>query len=181
MATKTFVASEVLTASDTNTYLANSGLVYVKSQTVGSAVSTVAVSNAFNATFDNYLITYTSGTQTVDTNIKMQLGSATTNYYGVMIYSSFLGGSINNASQNNAAQWDFAGGGNSSLSTIHCEVLAPFLSIPTHLSSFIRYSTVYGRNVGYQGDSTSFTAFTVFPSAGTLTGGTITVYGYRKG
>jgi hypothetical protein len=39
MAIKTFTTGEVLTASDTNTYLANSGLVYVKSQTIGSGVT----------------------------------------------------------------------------------------------------------------------------------------------
>lgn len=53
MAIKTFTTGEVLTASDTNTYLANSGLVFVKSQTIGSAVTSVTVSDAFSATYDN--------------------------------------------------------------------------------------------------------------------------------
>ena len=57
MAIKTFTTGEVLTAADTNTYLANSGLVYVKSQTIGSAVSSVNVTSAFSSTYDNYVIT----------------------------------------------------------------------------------------------------------------------------
>ena len=36
MAIKTFTTGEVLTAADTNTYLANSGLVYVASGTVAA-------------------------------------------------------------------------------------------------------------------------------------------------
>jgi hypothetical protein len=33
---------------------------------------------------------------------------------------------------------------------------------------------------GYLNDATSYTAFTITASSGTMTGGTITVYGYRK-
>ena len=58
MAIKTFTANSVLTAADTNTYLANSGLVYVTSQTVGTAVASVTVSSAFNSSFDSYKIVY---------------------------------------------------------------------------------------------------------------------------
>ena len=54
MAVKTFT-TEVLTSADTNTYLANSGLVYVKSHTITSGAS-VVVTDAFSSTYDNYLI-----------------------------------------------------------------------------------------------------------------------------
>jgi hypothetical protein len=56
MAIKTFTTGEVLTASDTNTYLANAGLVYVKSQTIGTGVSSVIVSDCFTTDYDNYKI-----------------------------------------------------------------------------------------------------------------------------
>ena len=57
MAIKTFTTGEVLTAADTNTYLANSGLVLVKSQTIGTGVASVTISDAFSTTYDNYRIT----------------------------------------------------------------------------------------------------------------------------
>ena len=52
MAIKTFTTGEVLTASDTNTYLANSGLVYITEV----ALSTTALDGIFTSTYDNYRI-----------------------------------------------------------------------------------------------------------------------------
>ena len=54
MAIKTFTTGEVLTASDTNTYLANSGLVYITEQTISSATTTV--SSCFSSTYTNYKV-----------------------------------------------------------------------------------------------------------------------------
>ena len=56
MAVKTFTTGEVLTASDTNTYLNNGGLVYISGTTVGTGVSSVTVSSAFSSTYDNYRV-----------------------------------------------------------------------------------------------------------------------------
>ena len=61
MAVKTFTSS-TLTASDTNTYLANAGLVYVTSVTGGTGVTTITVSNCFSSTYDAYRIVLTGGT-----------------------------------------------------------------------------------------------------------------------
>jgi hypothetical protein len=55
MAIKTFTTGEVLTASDTNTYLANSGLVYVTTLTISSATSGFTDA-AFTSDFTNYRI-----------------------------------------------------------------------------------------------------------------------------
>ena len=52
MAIKTFTTGEVLTAADTNTYLANSGLVYI----TDVAFSTTAIDGIFTSTYDNYKI-----------------------------------------------------------------------------------------------------------------------------
>ena len=75
MAIKTFTTGEVLTAADTNTYLANSGLVFVASTTF-SASSGVEMSNCFTSTYDNYevQITYYGS---VGTNTQFQLMTGT--------------------------------------------------------------------------------------------------------
>ena len=75
MAIKTFTTGEVLTASDTNTYLANSGLVYITSTAVSG--STVSVSNCFNSTYDWYkVVLFVTGTVTgSDINIRMRTTS----------------------------------------------------------------------------------------------------------
>jgi hypothetical protein len=54
MAIKTFTTGEVLTASDTNTYLANSGLVYINEVALTGAA--VNITSCFSATFDAYQI-----------------------------------------------------------------------------------------------------------------------------
>ena len=38
-----------------------------------------------------------------------------------------------------------------------------------------------GWTTGLQDSTTSFTSFTITPQAGTLTGGTIRIYGYNNG
>ena len=82
MAVKTFT-SERLTSSDVNTYLTNSGLVYIKQQTVGSNVGAVTVTDAFSASFDNYYITYTGGTLNGLNLVEIYMGNAAgTAYYG---------------------------------------------------------------------------------------------------
>jgi hypothetical protein len=172
----TFVTGTVLTAAQMNTI----GMHLVKTQTVGSGVSSVTVTGAFSGDYDNYLIQWSGGTQSVDTNLALQLGSATTNYYSSLIYGNFLGGAPANAAHNNSANWVYAGGGNSTVGKISCMVFDPFLARPSHLQAFVRYATVYGTMVGYQGDSTSFTSFTFIPNSGTMTGGIIRVYGYRN-
>jgi len=55
MAVKTFTSGEVLTAADTNTYLANSGLVYITGGTKSGANS-YAFDNVFTSEYQNYRI-----------------------------------------------------------------------------------------------------------------------------
>jgi hypothetical protein len=55
MAIKTFTTGELLTASDTNTYLANSGLVYV-AQGTPTANATINIDSIFTSTYRNYYV-----------------------------------------------------------------------------------------------------------------------------
>jgi hypothetical protein len=180
MAIKTFTTGEVLTASDTNTYLANSGLVYIKQQTVGSGVGSVTVSDAFSATYDAYKIIWSGGTMSADTNLRMTIGNATTSYYGSLIYASFSGGGAQEAGNNNLAHWNFSGGGGTDGADASVELSNPFLTRTTQMQARIRYSTVYGNFVGHLANNNSYTSFAVTPNSGTMSSGTIIVYGYRK-
>ena len=58
MAIKTFTTGEILTASDTNTYLANSGLVFIKETTVSGTPSAIDVDNVFSSTYLNYRVIF---------------------------------------------------------------------------------------------------------------------------
>lgn len=152
------------------------GLVLVKSQTVGTGVSSVTVTNAFSADYDNYKIIWTGGSQSVDTNIAMYLGAQQASYYLTLHYSQPSGGGVANATVNNGQVWIWAGGGGSA----SVEVLCPFLNMATQIQARVRYATIFGNTIGHLANSSSFTSFTFFPGSGTMTGGTIRVYGYRN-
>ena len=91
MAVKTFT-SAVLTSSDTNTYLANSGLVYVKQVTTTTAVATIDVTSCFSSTYDNYFISFNHYTASGDMSLYCYLLSSSTptssGWYGTEFYTT---------------------------------------------------------------------------------------------
>ena len=179
MAIKTFTTGEVLTASDTNTYLANSGLVFVKQQTVGNAVSTVNVTSAFSATYNAYKIVVTGGTPSANGNMRLVLGSSVTGYYAARNGITWSTGLRSDGVDNNAAIWAAVGTAQTNGLAAEITIINPGLA---------KYSTIAGAynndtaSVVYSGThqvATAFTDFTISPSTGTWTGGTVIVYGYR--
>lgn len=85
MAIKTFTAGSILTASDTNTYLANSGLVYVASGTLNLTTSYSNVVGVFSSTYKNYRvllnITARSTTNRFDMRYLVGTTPSTASYY----------------------------------------------------------------------------------------------------
>ncbi len=181
MAIKTFATGEVLTASDTNTFLANSGLVYVTSTTVGTGVSSVTVSNCFTSTYDNYRITVSGITGGASNVFIMQMTASgtpsTTSYAGNTFYIATGGaGGLTNA----ALSTYFEVGGSGGKVSFGWDVYQPAVAAYTYLSfgnadeNYFRFGhAVHKVNTAYDG-------FKFAQASSTFTGGTITVYGYRK-
>ena len=180
MAVKTFAVGELVTASDANTYLANAGLDYVKSQTIGTGVSSVTVSNAFSSTWDNYLIQITGGVGSTGVEISLRLGSSTTNYKWAIVYSTYTTSTALAIAQAAGTSFQYVGRSTTSTLTMSCELRGPNLAKPTYLTSNYVAEDATGTSNGIHTDNTQHTAFTILPQLGTLTGGTITVYGFRK-
>ena len=185
MAVKTFTSGEVLTASDTNTYLNNGGLVYIKSQTIGTAVSTVAVTNAFSATYDAYKIVITGGSASTTENMRLQLGASTTGYYDIVLYGSTAATTTPAAAgTSNGALFARIGSSSANGQQVNIDVQNPYLAKYTSIGGLYTFEgtpSFIGYCSGIHRVATSYTDFTVSPGTGTLTGGTITVYGYRLG
>jgi hypothetical protein len=154
--------------------------------TVGTAVSSVTVSGCFSSTYDAYEIVYTGGTTNATNNLAIQMGSTTTGYYGNIIYSiPSAGTTILGLGVNNAASWTYVGDGTSGGGTrLACSLYAPNLAARTTISAkYMGTGTAagaYGTFNGNLDNSTQYTAFTITTNTGTLTGGTIRVYGYRN-
>jgi hypothetical protein len=171
-----FSVGEVLRAQDMNAV----GLWLVKTQTVGTGVSSVTVTGAFSADYDNYKVVYSGGVGSAVHNMRLQLGSASTSYFGFAPYGTFGGMTVFGINDNNAARFSYVGGGDTSGSSLSVELRQPFAATATYISADLNTGTSFGYYAGRYFPTTSFTAFTFSPDSGTLTGGTVSVYGYRK-
>ena len=159
---------------------ASSGLTLVSTTTIGSGVSSVTVSNAFSATYDNYLVLIGGGVASAAGLVGLKLGSATANYLGASVQTS-MAGTVTGSADNSAAAFlkafSFGTLGSGGTLTIN----APFLAVQTFISATsFGGSDVSNLYIGKLADSNSHTSFTLTPASGTLTGGTIKVYGYAN-
>ena len=184
MAIKTFTTGEVLTASDTNTYLANSGLVYVKEQTVGNAVTSVNITSAFSATFDDYKIIYVGGTTSTQNDLAIFLGTTApaNGYYQNVLYASYSTATVLAQVVTNHTRWTY-GGSQENPNSVICEIYKPFITQKTMISGTFtgaNSARVGGQMQGFYDATTSYTSLTIVCGAGNITGGVVYVYGYRK-
>jgi hypothetical protein len=186
MAVKTFTTGEVLTASDTNTYLNNGGLVFVKQVTVGTAVASVDVTSCFSADYDNYVVSYSGITTSSAAAFYGYLLSGTTptssGVYGNTFYIvTGAAGALSNSARSNSTYFECGshrnGDGNNGTVCIN----GPFLTQYTRIS-FISTASDYWRlgSDNHQA-ATSYNGFRLQAGGGTMTGGKIAVYGYRLG
>jgi len=174
-----FASGDVLNASDMN----GVGLWLVKSQTIGSGVTSVVVTGAFSADYDNYRIVISGGVTSANGSVGLQLNNSTgTTYrhfgylgnYGTATLTAYAPALTN--------RWTDIGIGGTAGFVANVDISGPFLSQATFGTTWTTSTnTVY--NFALIDTSTaSSTGFTISPvGAGvTLTGGTIRVYGYRK-
>ena len=183
MAIKTFSDGNSLPASDINTYLANSGLVYVKQQSVVGTPTSITVTDAFSTTYDNYRITVTGIIPTAQDSFRIMIGSGRTNgHYGVMNYDNSAGGATSAIRAVNAASiYGILNQNSVNNSQFTFDILSPFLATRTTMVGAGFGRLFYCDFAGADDSLSSYTSFTVLTDgAGTISGGTITVHGYRK-
>lgn len=162
----------------------SSGLTLVKTQTIGSAVSSVTVTGAFSSTYDNYLISINGGVASGACSIDLQLGSTATGYYWFGIYGAASAATVTGDNGNNQTKFRYVGSGDTTLLSGQFYIQNPNLAKRTAIyCSSIRTGTgtVTPINVGSETSTTQHTDFTLLASSPeTLTGGTIKVYGYQN-
>lgn len=157
------------------------GLVLVKTQTIGNAVSSVSVTNAFSSTYDNYKILISDGVGSTELQLNMTLGASSTQYYVGGVYTNWSSGAVGSVNQDNGSSWLRVGYANSSPNQVvmNMEILGPNLAKATYATSLISRSPSNIGGVYYLHNvATAYTDFTLTTSTGTITGGTIRVYGY---
>jgi hypothetical protein len=174
-----FVSGDVLTAADMNAL----GLYLVKTQTIGNGVSAVDVTGAFSTDYDNYVISYSNVDASVNgAGFFFRFGTVaspvTTNYKFGGFFSGYTG-TVLNLLQSNPGYWEVGGTNTNNASSVF-GVQGPNLAAHSTFSTqFARTDAAFVIS-GIQEATTQHTAFHLYPSSGTITGGTIRVYGYRN-
>jgi hypothetical protein len=158
-----------------------SGLNLIKSQVIGSAVSSVAVADAFSTTYDAYKIIVAGGAGSgANTDIRMTLGATATGYYYGIPLAIYSGGGAASLAGTNTTSW-VGGSVNAASLNLNVELVDPFNTKITKMFAQVAKDTSGGSGGGFLDNTTSYTAFTLTAAAGqTFTGGTIYVYGYAK-
>jgi hypothetical protein len=161
-------------------------LVLIKSQTIGTSVSSVTVTGAFSAIYDAYKIIVSGGASTVlNANLsylELKLGAAATGHNSNLIFAPWGAGSVSNVNTSNGGAFLYSG--SVSTDSLHADLtlVNPFLTKPTYGTAYFSDGTNGGTVQLRQTGDTSFTDFTFSrpTGAGVMTGGNIAVYGYRK-
>lgn len=184
-----FSVGEVLTSSDMNkvglwrvvpTGATNGTVNADGTVTIGNAVASVTVSGCFGSTYRNYKILVNGSSASADNNLAMTLNGGTTAYYGALIYAGTTGTGPFAAGDNNTAQWNFMSYHTTTSGIITTiELLGPNLAEWTGIQATYITAGSGGTFVGVRQATTQHTGFTFTCGSGTMTGGTITVYGYN--
>ena len=159
----------------------NSALVLIKTQTIGTTVSSVEVTGAFSSTYDNYKIIVSGGAGSASAHFASTFGSTTTGYYAGITQVTYSTGNTSSFADSNGASFTGIGFGNTNGLIATIEVTSPNLAKNTFVSSqHARNDTTKNSQsyIGFLNNTTQYTAFTITPTSGTFTGGEIRVYGY---
>lgn len=163
------------------------GLQLIKTQTVGNAESTVNVTSCFSSEFDNYRITFSDITASSNGGVILLTllsgtnAPSTSNWNGNTFYiatASTVG--LSNANISNAEYTEAMSTSTSSSNHGVLDIQGPFLAKHTRVqfmsadNNYVRWhSSIHTLQTSYDGAR-------FVTSGGTITGGTIRVYGYRK-
>jgi hypothetical protein len=171
-----FALGDVLNASDMNAV----GLWLVKTQTIGNAVTTQQVTSCFSADYDDYLVTVSGGTASGNTTLNFRCGTQASGYRYSYLYTGYTSSPAAVGTVSDSAIL-YAGFANTTGLNAIISVSGPFLSGPTMIAGDGgSIGNFAGRVTGYEPGNSSFTGLTIVAGSGTMTGGTIRVYGYRK-
>jgi hypothetical protein len=190
MAIKTFTDNTTLPASDINTYLTNSGLVYITTATASATAAFLNITSCFSSTYDNYRITLTNCYSSSTANIGFQMLSGTTplttaNYSWGLTGLSTIGASTNTFSNSGtrASILDSYFASVNGAATYDC--LKPFLAAQTvfmgNSNALNAGANAYDMKSGVMivENTVSYDGLRIVAAAGNISC-VATIFGYRK-
>lgn len=155
--------------------------------TIGSGNTSVTVSNAFSADFDHYRIILAGGSGSNASGMSFKLGSSGSGYYSAQAYVTYAADGVGGyVRDNNAATWQNIGGSFPNGLALDITLFNPFsstLRTGLAINSRVDYRTDGAGSLvgnGYHNSAASYSSFTISPGVGSMTGGTLRVYGFRN-
>ena len=153
--------------------------------TIGTSNTSVTVSSAFSSTYANYLIQISNSVVSANQpSLGIQLGSTISGYHYAGFYNSYSSATVSGDTSTVATSFPIGACGNGTSGqgqiSMDVSVKAPNIANPTFFNAqnaSAAWNHVYN---GMIFNTTQYTAFTILPTSGNLTGGTIRVYGYRN-
>jgi hypothetical protein len=173
------------------TAVGNSGLVYVKGQTIATGVTAQVITGCFSGTYDSYKVvisnvTLSSNGSGTAVYAKMHDGTnpASSGYnYGIPLVDMTIG-TVTSTKGISQTTGVVIGTGVGDKFGTSFDVINPNLATHTLFPdlSIMQITNGYsGVGAGMHQNSTAYTSLQIVLSTGTMTGGTIIVYGYRYG
>lgn len=189
MAVKTWT-SERVTSADINTYLTNSGLVYVGGGSLSAVTN--SFSNVFSSTYDNYRIVLSglnnASTTTRQLSIRLRTSSDDTSatYYSQIhfAYGAAVGGIVSQNATTSAELFSLSQSTPAGASATF-DITGPNLAV---ITNWFGHRWAYQSNVatfvagtfwGCMNTSTQYTGFSIIGTTDALSG-TVRIYGYRQ-
>jgi len=151
--------------------------------TIGNATNSVTITNAFSSTYDNYKVIVTGGAASTNVSITVAFGGVTTGYYGGLTATKYDTNAVSGLGVNNGASWTYAGFGDVNSLGLTADLLNVSLTDRKYIASgfsLISAGAYYGSFAGECTSTAAATSLVIGSSGGTMTGGTIRVYGYRN-
>ena len=175
----TFVSGAILTAAQMSAI----GLWQVSNTTVGSAVATHVVSNCFSADYVNYKLVINGLTATdLEAALFLKLsGTSGSTYFGNDVENKVGTTSIYQVSSSNGTSTGCWLGRTSTSGVMGFEavIYSPFLATSTNLTNAFAGRTYNGSGGTHDSNAASSTGFTLSVSSGTISAGTVKVYGFN--
>jgi hypothetical protein len=176
-----FSPGEVLTAAAMDSI----GLWLVKTQAVGAGALSAVVTGAFSSDYNNYFVTWTGGAGSVSgaqLRIAFNVDTAN-NYYSNIITQTAGLSAVNGQAFGALTGFTVVGYVDTGDTSCSLTINNPNTARDTNfygsfncLGGSSQVGTVGGWSIGTGAN----TGFTLFPSSGTISGGTVRVYGYRN-
>lgn len=167
----TFTSGSILTAAQMNSV----GLWLVKTQAVPSGGTSFTVTDAFSADYRNYRIVFDNIGGASGNSAFLQINGSTGGTYRTSGRYMSTGANADATLVDTGFWLGIMGPGYSG----SIDLYRPFLTTTTTMTSTTSDDLFFNVNGGYDSNAASSTAFTIRLAAGTLTAGSVSIYGYN--